>query len=168
MSVCLSQCFRVRMSHPDSPCTYKTPMLSALQDETLTFCRKPHPHLPWIQAEGRKTWWIWKCKNQVLPSARIKVKMEQAVVKWEQGNTLHLEYGGADFPVSQTPACSWPVPLPAWEPREEVSWRGGNWGFAISKRINKRWMVSAQSVLSLRYYVPRAPGERHCNSLSEL
>lgn len=43
MSVCLSQCFWGRMSHPDSPCTYETPMLSALQEETLTFCRKPHP-----------------------------------------------------------------------------------------------------------------------------
>lgn len=158
------------MSHPDSPCTYKTPMLSALQEETLTFCRIPYPnpHLPWIAAEGRKTWQIWKCKNQVLPSARIKVKMEEAVVKWAQPS--HWNW------CTKEPTSKFPKPMVtaglshslSCGPREERFRRWGNQGFAFLNRINKRWMVSGNIILLLWYYVLHVHGERNCNPHSEL
>jgi len=54
----------------------------------------------------------------VVPSARIEVKMEEAVVKRAQAKSRHWEYQGTDFQVSQTRVYSWPVPL---SPREEIS-----------------------------------------------
>lgn len=57
---------------------------------------------------------------------------------------------------------------PSGEPREEVFWKGGNWGFAILTRINKKWTFSTHTVLSWQHYVPRAPGEINCNPLSAL
>lgn len=93
--------------------------------------------------------------------------MEEVVVKWARPG--HWNW------CTEVPTSRFPKPTAtaglfhslSCGPREERFWRGGNQGFAVLNRINKRWMVSGNTVLLLWHYVLHVPGERNCNPHSE-